>query len=186
MLRVRVEIGFITSWSSRSVMPTNEYKTSIIERCFMMIRRISLGMSSRFSRCSLGMSIFTAVRSMNDLLIHMCISMLVVAVEDNNEEETSVRKRLALMKRQRKSNNGQRLICPCRSMFVGQNSLPMSDLGGTSKHFSLSFQWPEWTGRMNKHRYCSFSSSIGFFRRYVTAFWIPSSELRSDLDFLLS
>ena len=41
------------------------------------------------------------------------------------------------------------LVCPCRSMFVGQNFLSMTDIGGTSKYFSLSFQWSEWTGWMN-------------------------------------
>ena len=135
MLRVRVEIGFITSWSSRSVIPTNEYKAWIIGRCFMMIRRISLGMSSRFIRRSLGMSIFTAVRSMNDLLIYVCISMFIVAVEENNEEETSVRKRLALMKRQRKSNKGQWMVCPSAlsRLFLTGRRFPSS--GGQRSDF---------------------------------------------------
>ena len=87
IFRVRVEI-------SRSVVSTNEYKASTIARYFLIIRRISLGTSSRFSCWPLEMFIFTPIRSM----IHSCISMLVIAGWENNEREASLR---------------ERLTCPC-------------------------------------------------------------------------
>ena len=62
-------------------MSTNEYKASNIARYFLIIRKISLGTSSRFSCWPLKTFIFTPIRSMIHSLIHSCRSLVVCQSE---------------------------------------------------------------------------------------------------------
>ena len=186
IFRVHVEIGFNTSWSSRSGIPTNEYKASTIARYFMITRRISLGKSSRFRCWPLRVFIFTPIRSMIQSLIqtynesmnrkHCWLREQWIASNEAPQEATGV-------------NDWP--VHAGRSLFVNQFPVTIKRRWCViidmllSKYFSLSLRCSAWTERMNISPISS-TPSVGCFQDYSTAFRIEPRIMKFSYLFLVA